>query len=162
VDSNSKALVKKFRDAYVLDGSRVAEIGSVIVEGTGSYREFFTDCEFVGFDIEQGVNVDVVIDRWDWSVESESFDVVFAACVFEHDSRFWLTFSEMVRICKKGGVVCVVAPSTGNEHRFPVDCYRFLKDSMVELAVWQDLEVLESGMLEGDGWDHVYLFARKK
>jgi len=43
-----------------------------------------------------------------------------------------------------GGLCCVIAPSGGFEHRYPVDCWRYYPDGFKALARWARLEVLEA------------------
>ena len=44
---------------------------------------------------------------------------------FEHIEFFWLTRQEMMRTLKPGGTIILIAPSRGQEHSYPVDCWRF-------------------------------------
>ena len=36
-------------------------------------------------------------------------------------------------------------PSSGHEHRYPVDCWRYYPDGVTALARWADLDVLYAG-----------------
>ena len=38
----------------------------------------------------------------------------------------------------------LIAPSSGFEHRFPVDCWRFYRDGMVAIADFLGFEVLDT------------------
>jgi SAM-dependent methyltransferase len=93
--------------------------------------------------MEAGPNVNkVLVNPYDWSsIATDSFDVVISGQVFEHVEFFWITMAEMTRVLKKDGLLCVVAPNGVREHRYPVDCYRFLTDGMVALARYVSLEV---------------------
>ena len=49
---------------------------------------------------------------------------------------FWVLFIEILRILKPDGLFYLNAPSNGQCHRFPVDCWRFYPDSGVALVSW--------------------------
>jgi SAM-dependent methyltransferase len=125
---------------------RVLDVGSYDVNG--SYRQFFPSSryDYVGLDMAPGPNVDVVpASPYRWKeIGTDTFDVVISGQVLEHAEFFWLTVSEMVRVLKKGGIVCIIAPNGFDEHRYPVDCYRFFADGMVALARYTGLEVIHA------------------
>ena len=80
---------------------------------------------------------------YDWSqIKTDSFDIVISGQALEHIEFFWITISEMTRVLKKDGLLCVIVPLGWDEHRYPVDCYRFLSDGMVSLARYVSLELL--------------------
>jgi SAM-dependent methyltransferase len=116
--------------------------------GNGSYRALFSenDFDYVGADMSEGNNVDVVLKSpYQWAeFETDSFDIVISGQAFEHIEFFWLTMSEIARVLKKDGLVCVIAPRGFDEHRYPVDCYRFFTDGMVALARYVSFEVLHA------------------
>lgn len=124
----------------------IADIGSQDVNG--SYQPLFDQAgwSYTGIDMAPGKNVDVVLtDIYDWSdLESASFDVVVSGQAFEHIEFFWLTMLEVARIMRPGAMCCLVAPSSGFEHRYPVDCWRFYPDGMRALARYAGLEVVEA------------------
>jgi SAM-dependent methyltransferase len=70
--------------------------------------------------------------------------VVISGQALEHIEFFWLTMLEISRILKPGGLCCLIAPSAGPEHRFPVDCWRFYRDGMAALGKWAGFEILAS------------------
>jgi SAM-dependent methyltransferase len=125
---------------------RVLDVGSYDVNG--SYRHLFSaeQYQYTGMDMEDGPNVDIVIENpYDWgAISTDSFDVVISGQTFEHIEFFWITMSEMTRVLKKDGLLCLVAPNGFGEHRFPVDCYRFFTDGMVALAKFVCLEPLHA------------------
>lgn len=58
----------------------------------GSYRTLFNNPKwnYVGCDLEEGSNVDIVLnDPYDWkNIESNSYDVVISGQAFEHIEYF--------------------------------------------------------------------------
>jgi SAM-dependent methyltransferase len=142
--------IRHFRDVHLagLDGPvRVLDVGSYDVSGV-SFRYYFNEPPFkyVGLDIEPGPNVDVVVtDPYKWTeIETESFDAVVSGSAFEHNPYFWVTMAEVARVLKPGAPCCIVAPSRGLVHRYPLDCWRFYPDAGPALAAYAGLEILES------------------
>jgi SAM-dependent methyltransferase len=113
---------------------KVVDFGSYDVNGT--LRPIFTGCSYTGLDMQAGPNVDVVSTGDKTPFDTESVDIVVSSSNFEHDDCFWMTFLEMCRIIKPGGLVYINAPSAGPYHGYPGDCFRFYKDSWAALAKW--------------------------
>jgi len=138
-----------FRDKYLKgredESLRIFDLGSLDVNG--SYREYFDIPEwcYQGMDMAPGKNVDIVLhDPYNWhEIRSESADVLISGQAFEHIEYFWITMLEIARILKSGGLCCIIAPSGGFEHRYPVDCWRFYPDGFTALARFARLEVLD-------------------
>lgn len=154
--------VRHFRDVY-LDASvvkpiRVLDVGSSTVSGgeddgvstdrPRNYRVFFPapDFDYTGLDVVAGANVDLVpVDPFRWTeLSDESFDVVVCGQTFEHNPFFWVTLAEIARVLIQRGFVCIVAPSRGFVHRFPLDCWRFFPDAGPAMCSYVGLEMLES------------------
>lgn len=116
--------------------TRILDVGSADVNGT--LRQFAgPDFDYVGLDLESGPGVDVVIKpQASFPFEDESFDLVVATSVLEHDPAFWQTFLEMCRVARDGGFVYVNAPSNGLIHRYPEDHWRFYPDCGRALSRW--------------------------
>lgn len=146
--ASSLCRMRWFRDTFTTANPAqplsVLDVGSYNVNGT--YRPLFAepDYHYVGVDIAAGPNVDLVLRaayRWD-EVATDSFDVVISGQALEHIEFFWKTLEEMVRVIKPGGLLCLVVPNLWDEHRFPVDCYRFYTDGMVALGRYTQLDLL--------------------
>lgn len=151
---------------------KLLDVGSFGVNGT--YKEIFSDSEkylYTGLDVNPGPNVDYVpSDPYCWpELQDESFDVIISGQAFEHIEYPWLIIEEMNRILKKSGLICIVAPSRGQEHKYPVDCWRYYPDGFRALAKWVNLEVLEaktswgkSGFTDGsDQWGDTFCILYK-
>ena len=122
----------------------ILDVGSYDVNG--SYKPLFVDKKYnyFGLDVERGPNVDIVLNSpYNWGhIETDSYDVIISGQAFEHMEFFWVVLIEMVRVLKKGGLMCIIAPNGFKEHRYPVDCYRFFSDGMAALARYTGLEIL--------------------
>jgi len=149
---------------------RIVDIGSQDVNG--SYRPLFAhgSWEYLGVDMAPGRNVDVVLRnpyRWR-ELRSRSADVVVSGQAFEHIEFFWISALEIARVLRPGGICCLIVPSAGPEHRYPVDCWRFYPDGLRAIARFAGLEVLQadtdwagSGGEGSDMWRDSVLVARK-
>src|SRR5262249_11476017 len=51
---------------------------------------------------------------------------------------------EIARVLKPGGYCCIIAPSSGYEHRYPVDCWRFYPDGFAALAKHAKLDLVDA------------------
>ena len=122
----------------------IVDIGSYDVNG--SYKQFFNRAgwHYVGVDLAAGLNVDVILTSpYRLPFKSHSVDVIVSGQAFEHIEFFWLTWLEMVRVLKPGGLIFLLAPSRGYEHRHPQDCWRFYPDAYRALADYGGLQLLE-------------------
>lgn len=123
----------------------IYDLGSMDVNG--SYRPLFENSswKYVGLDMAAGKNVDVLLENpYKWQeIATHSADVIISGQAFEHIEFFWITMLEIARVLKPGGLCCIIAPSGGPEHRYPVDCWRFYKDGFAALARFARIRVLE-------------------
>lgn len=166
--------MKSFVDHY-LDPNKhltIIDIGSCDVNG--SYAPLFDNplWRYRGVDQIAGINVDIVVKnpyRWK-EIASSSADVVISGQTFEHIEFFWITILEISRILKNDGLCCIIAPSTGFEHKFPIDCWRFLPDGFDALCRYAHLDKLSiycEGIdrqqdKESQVWNDCILIAKKK
>lgn len=127
--------------------------------------------DYVGVDFTAGRNVDVVLDDpYSLPFATGSIDIVLSNSCFEHAELFWLSFLDIMRVLKPGGLFYLCAPSNGAFHRYPQDCWRFYPDSGHALVTWArrngvDATLLESFVSEQDGdiWnDFVAVFLRDR
>ena len=168
-----KAFKEKYLNDFIGKEIKVLDLGSQDVNG--SYKPIFDvpGWHYVGVDAAPGKNVDVILTspyRWN-HFPKNSVDVIISGQAFEHIEFFWLTILEIRRVLKKNGICCLIAPSSGPEHRYPVDCWRFYPDGLKSLAdfaglqplevytQWNDLEDYTDG---SNAWHDSVLIAKKK
>jgi SAM-dependent methyltransferase len=131
-------------DKYVSEkpGS-VLDVGSW---GMQSYKPLLEErgWQNTGLDLNEGPNVDLVVDDpFYWNVADSQYDLVVSGQAFEHIDFFWITFLEMARVLKPGGYIFLIAPSRGEQHRWPIDGWRFYPDGYSALAKWGGLKLID-------------------
>lgn len=134
--ATSRDMMRGLR-AAIPSGSLVLDVGGANVNG--SYRELFADCEYRSLDFK---DADIIVTGHEWPIGDAAFDAVISGQTLEHDERFWITMQNIARVLRPGGTAILIVPSHGHIHRHPVDCYRFLPDSMHALAKWSGLVLL--------------------
>jgi len=125
---------------------KVLDVGSYDING--SYKHLFNEKKYIytGLDMEDGPNVDLVLKNpynWD-TIKTDTYDVVISGQAFEHIEFFWKTMEEITRVLRKDGLLCLIAPNGFDEHRHPVDCYRFFTDGMLALARYVSIQPLHA------------------
>lgn len=137
------------RDVYAERGKKFKKLKHT------NYKHLFDNPNWIytGLDIESGPNVDLVVDtdyKWE-NVGTEEYDVLISGQCFEHVEMPWLLVQQMARVCKKGGVIAVIAPFYCKVHRHPVDCWRYLPDGMRALFTkWAKFEEIKCDFSEYD------------
>ena len=144
--TSSLSPMSRLVDHYLKDqpSLKVVDIGSWDVNG--SYKPFFSQpgWSYCGVDLAAGPNVDLVMKSpYKLPIASHSVDVLVSGQAFEHIEFFWLTWLEICRVVKPGGLIFLIAPSRGPEHRYPQDCWRFYPDGYRALAAYGSLNLLE-------------------
>lgn len=144
---------------------RVVEFGSCDING--NLRGIFQHCHYIGLDMSAGPNVDIVCSGETTPFEPGSVDVIISSSNFEHDDCFWMTFLEMCRIVKVGGLIYINAPSAGKYHGFPVDCWRFMADSGKALVKWADrheynMEIVDTYTDQRNVWNDTVCVYKKQ
>ncbi|MBK7548459.1 MAG: class I SAM-dependent methyltransferase [Rhodoferax sp.] len=129
---------ERFFKTYLTEGGSLTVLDIGAQDVNGSLRQFCPPhANYVGVDFVQGPGVDVVLtDPYKLPFEDNSADAIVSSSCFEHSEMFWLLFLEVMRVLKPTGLLYLNAPSNGNFHRFPVDCWRFYPDSANALVTW--------------------------
>ena len=147
---SSMLRMRWFVDNYLVNNSYVSVLDVGSYDHNGTYKQIFDEhyerFRYTGLDMVSGPNVNVVPkNTYKWhELSDESFDVIISGQAFEHIEFFWLTMDEIVRVLKRGGLICIVAPREWAYHPAPVDCYRFDIDGMAALAKYEMLEILHT------------------
>lgn len=138
--------MQRLVSAYLRPDQEIHALDIGAVDVNGSYRTLFDQpsWRYTGVDLDAGRGVDVVLKSpYHLPFASGSIDVIVSGQAFEHIEHFWMTWLEMQRVLRAGGLVFLIAPSRGPEHRYPQDCWRFYPDGYRALAKLGDFELIE-------------------
>jgi SAM-dependent methyltransferase len=91
--------------------------------------------EFLGTDIQDGPDVDIVADLHKLTevTGSERFDVIISASTFEHLKYPTLAAHELMKALKVGGLLYVQTHQSFPLHGYPNDYFRFSQDALAGL-----------------------------
>jgi SAM-dependent methyltransferase len=169
----SRLKMEAFLAAYGVRGKTILDIGSRATKrGEYTYKVSADNWKlaYTGLDFELGRNVDIVPENpYIWNeLETERFDYVVSGQAFEHNPFMWITFCEIARVLKPGGIAFIIAPSAGMVHRFPFDCWRYYPDSWAALCTLTGLTLTETIRerpdttgIPGVGWVDAAVIATK-
>lgn len=161
---------KLFFETYLMGrpAVEILDLGSQDVNG--SLRTVAPpNSTYVGADFIEARGVDVVLtDPYALPFDDNRFDACVSSSCFEHAEFFWLAFNETMRVLRPNGLFFLNAPSNGNFHRYPVDCWRFYPDAGRALENWGRRCGYNPGLLECftgtqrySGWnDYIAVFVK--
>ena len=132
---NSMKLMQYFRDKYLDGAETVIDVGSMKIRDNETYRPLFPN--YIGMDVEVGPNVDIV----GYDAISCVYDVVISGQVMEHVKRPWEWLKNLTQYYRK--YICIIAPNTAKQHRYPIDTYRYFPDGMRDLFEYAEISALE-------------------
>lgn len=142
-------------------GKRILDCGAVDVNGSAKYELVKHGlAEYIGIDIAGDTRtVDKVMSVYDLVKEFgvESFDIVLTTEMLEHVEDWRTAITQMKRVCKVGGYICITTRSKGfGLHNYPADHWRYEEADMRE--IFKDFEILK---IERDNEPGVLVFVRK-
>ncbi len=142
------AFCAKNLDTDDINGKRIIEVGSYNVNGSiRPIVELLKPDEYIGIDIEEGPDVDMVCDAENMleTFGEESFDVVISNELLEHVKNWRLVISNMKRICRPNGIILITTRSKGfNYHAYPHDYWRYEVSDMQKIFGDCDIITLEA------------------
>jgi SAM-dependent methyltransferase len=125
---------------------RILEIGSRARSGNVYKGLFRNYSRYVGLDIIEGENVDVVgdIHRLSRYFEEVSFDFVYSISTFEHLAMPWKAVLEINKVMSTGGWLYIATHPCWPPHERPWDFWRFSEEGFqVLLNRMTGFEILE-------------------
>ena len=138
MDDISRQLMADLIGACDLTGCLVLDVGSYDVNGTLRPLVEGLGGQYVGCDVREGPNVDVVVSEtvtWhQWLVPV--FDVVVCANAL-HNMRWpWRVVGQMARVLVPGGLFCLVGAGLDVVYpsNYPADYYRFTPNGLRALV----------------------------
>lgn len=139
---SSMLAMKNFIEKY-LDKNKeldIIDLGSYNINGTyKTLVESTKNWKYTGMDIEAGPNVDVV----GWDNITKKYDVIISGQCLEHVNHPWDWLKNLKNYIKDDGILCLIAPHGFDEHRHPIDTYRYFPDGMRDLFNYANIKELE-------------------
>lgn len=125
-----KDFIKEFLVDYKGKKLKILDVGSMSLNGAGTYRRYIKDplWEYTGIDIESGTNVDTVCKPYSFPYPDNHFDVVCSGSTLEHVEDMYAWIKEIARV--SNNFVWINVPNTCKEHKHPLDCWRIFPDGM--------------------------------
>ena len=123
-----KKNIKKFKEPYLEIGTRYSL--------TREIRKLFPNSEYIGIDMEDGPEVDVILDLTrnfnivDKILGQKRFNTVFCLSVLEHCSNPFMMSENITKFLNRNGVLCVSVPFSWKFHAFPSDYWRFTPEGI--------------------------------
>jgi hypothetical protein len=134
-DYNQYMWIKTYR---AMAKAPVLEIGSKHYSKDVSinYRELFPSIEYIGTDMSEGPNVDIVID-FTTDIETirqrlgnRKINTVVCCSVLEHVNHVFKMAENISAILEPGGVLFISVPFTWRFHGYPNDYWRFTPEGI--------------------------------
>ncbi|QJR16452.1 class I SAM-dependent methyltransferase [Usitatibacter palustris] len=122
----------------------VLEIGSKEYGSTSTFRDHYSDVEYVGVDMAEGPGVDVVADltKGIGSLKEGYFSLGICCSVLEHVEKPWVFAENLSRLFRPGGKLYMSVPWVWRYHPYPDDYFRFSHKGVMSLFDrfdWSDL-----------------------
>jgi len=121
------AWIDYLSDNFNKKGKRILEIGSRNVTGA-NFRGKFNKAEYIGFDFQEGENVDIVGDVHclsDYFLDTEKFDLIYSSAVFEHLHMPWVAAEQIQKRLKVNGYAFVETHFSFSSHERPWHFFQF-------------------------------------
>ena len=129
---------------------RVLEIGTKrsIKDRSTMHKDWITHAkEYLGCDVENGIDVDIVCDvhKLSETLGVESFDVIITCSGFEHFKYPHLAAHEIMKVLNINGLVFIQTHQSFPIHAYPYDYFRFSKQALEGLfGAKMGVEIIES------------------
>jgi len=121
----------------------VLEIGSKDYGNTQPFRGLFPENEYVGVDLEDGKNVDVVQDLTEGvgDLPKNHFELVICCSILEHVKNPFKVAENISSLTVSGGILFNTTPWIWRFHPYPDDYFRYTPSAIKVLFpefTWED------------------------
>lgn len=155
-DSSIKKMAE-FAKEHDQEGKTVIDIGSRDINGT--YRNLFLKSTYIGVDIVEGRNVDMIIDSEEWD-DLKDVDMVISGQTLEHVEDIPKLMKSIFNVLKTDGIICIIVPSFGPPHHDPSWIENISTERMTKVVSDAGFHIL-SCIIENTGWCDICCIATK-
>lgn len=100
---------------HFFKNKKVLDVGSLDINGCN--RFLFEDSDYIGLDIGEGKNVDIVCIGHEFNAPDNTYDTIISTECFEHDMYYDKTIKNIIRMLKPDGLFLFTCATTGRvEH----------------------------------------------
>jgi len=158
------------------ENKKVLDCGSLDINGNNTL--LFIDCDYVGIDLGEGPNVDVVSKIHEFK-SKEKFDTIISTQCFEHDMYYEYSLKNIIELLREGGMFLFTCATKGTlEHGtikktpftspFTIlspewgDYYKNLEESDIRNSIDVDMIFDKYEFLENKYYHDLYFWGIKK
>lgn len=106
----------KARFPQYFSGTMVLDIGALDINGNNQVL-FDAETLYLGLDIAEGRNVDIICPGHELGLPDATFDMVISTECLEHDRHWVATLNNAIRLLRPGGMLLMTCATTGRpEH----------------------------------------------
>ena len=106
----------KARFPQYFSGTMVLDIGALDINGNNQVL-FDAETLYLGLDIAEGRNVDIICPGHELGLPDATFDMVISTECLEHDRHWIATLNNAIRLLRPGGMLLMTCATTGRpEH----------------------------------------------
>ena len=127
--------ISRMNKEYGIRPAKVLDVGSY--DYNGNPRSLFPDSEYIGIDVKEGPNVDIVMDarKVIYEYGTRVFDAVLCLYVFEHIPRIYPVSHSTYFVLKTGGYFYLSVPDFGYPYHQAPDYWRFSEDTVRDVLM---------------------------
>jgi SAM-dependent methyltransferase len=114
---------------------KALDIGALDINGNNRY--LFSG-EYIGLDLGEGNNVDVISRGHEYNAPDETFDCIISTECFEHDMFYEKTIQNAMRMLKKGGMLIFTCATTGRPVHGTTDTHAWTSPFTSKDEQWKD------------------------
>ena len=124
-----------FKNSKVFDG------GSLNINGCN--KHLFDSSTYIGCDVGEGENVDVVSLIHEYQGEDKKFDTVISTECFEHDCHYDKSILNMIRMLRSEGLFIMTCATTGRPEHGTIKSDGSLANPLIITDYYKNLTELD-------------------
>lgn len=127
---------------------KVLDVGSF--DCNGNDKELFENCDYIGIDLCEGDNVDLVVAGQEYDAPDNTFDTIISCECFEHNPFWKETIENIIRMLKPGGLFLFTCATTGRK------VHGVASENLIMKNVDPNWKTLPNVLMQNENWDNEY------